>query len=177
MKSKPSLRKIKKMFVHMLFLLHSMRKKQSKAELKLWKQDLCSLEDSLSAKDHKKASSIACKLDKKVKKDLRKTFFNQVSDFILAIIFALLVASVIRQMCFEHMAVPTGSMRPTLLEKDHLIVAKDTYSLNQPFNNQHFIFQKDHINRMGIVVFTAEDLPMPSAKTLYFYLFVTINSY
>ena len=83
MKSKPGLRKIKKMFIHMLFLLHSMRKKQSKAELKLWKQDFCSLEDALSNKDHKKSSSIVCKLDHKVKRGLKKTFFYHAYDFIL----------------------------------------------------------------------------------------------
>lgn len=85
-------------------------------------------------------------------------------------VLALIAALAIRQMWFELYKVPTGSMRPTIKELDHLTVSKLNFSINIPFTTKHFYFDPKLVERSSICVFTSENMDVPDSDTLYFYL-------
>ena len=74
-------------------------------------------------------------------------------------------------MWFEPMEIPTGSMRPTLRELDHLIISKTDFGLNLPLTPHHLYFDEALVKRGDIIVFTAENMEVFDPKTTYFYLF------
>ena len=82
-----------------------------------------------------------------------------------------MVAGIVRQMWFEHYEVPTGSMRPTLHELDHLVATKDSFSLNVPFQAKQFIFEPEKLSHGGIIVFTVEGMDVLDPDTNYFMVF------
>ncbi|MCH9630427.1 MAG: hypothetical protein S4CHLAM37_04260 [Chlamydiia bacterium] len=102
---------------------------------------------------------------------LRKNAFDKLRDFFGALIFALVIAVVVRQMWFEYYEIPTGSMRPTLKEKDRLVVSKNQFGVNVPLLPKHFYFNPSLVKRGGIVVFSGRDMDIPDVNTMYFYLF------
>jgi len=62
-------------------------------------------------------------------------------------------------------------MRPTFKESDCLVVSKTQFGLNIPLKTSHFLFKPEEVKRMGVVVFTGENMDIPNVKTNYFYLF------
>jgi len=102
---------------------------------------------------------------------LRKTSFEHMRDLVFAIIFALVVAILVRQMWFEFYEIPTGSMRPTLKEKDRLLVSKTDFGINLPLTTQHLYFDPSLVKRAGIFIFTGENMDIRDVDTLYFYIF------
>jgi len=83
---------------------------------------------------------------------------------------ALIAALIIRQMWFELYKVPTGSMRPTIKELDHLTVSKLNFSLNVPFKPKHFYFDPHLVKRSSICVFTSENMDVSDSDTKYFWI-------
>lgn len=90
--------------------------------------------------------------------------------FFITTTMALAAALVIRQMWFELYKVPTGSMRPTIKELDHLTVSKLNFSLNVPFTPKHFYFDPNLVKRSSICVFTSENMDVADSDTKYFYI-------
>lgn len=101
---------------------------------------------------------------------LKKRGFEAFRDGIFAIVFALAVALLIRQVWFEIYHIPSGSMRPTLKEKDQLIVSKTTFGIDIPFKPGHVYFDPGLVERGGIFVFTTENMDVPQSGTFYFFL-------
>jgi len=58
-----------------------------------------------------------------------------IRDWIESIIVAFLLAMVIRTFVIQAFKIPTGSMRPTLLEGDLILVNKFIYGAKIPFTN------------------------------------------
>ena len=79
-------------------------------------------------------------------------------EIVSVIIQALLLAMVIRTLLFQPFSIPSGSMRPTLLEGDYLFVTKWAYGYSKnslPFSPPLFsgrIFGSDP-KRGDVVVF------------------------
>jgi signal peptidase I len=60
---------------------------------------------------------------------------SAIRDWVESIIVAFLLAMVIRTFVVQAFKIPTGSMRPTLLEGDLILVNKFIYGAKVPFTN------------------------------------------
>ena len=131
---------------------------------------LKNLEAAFFKKDKAEASNNAHNLEKSAAIFLKKSPFEKVFHFVLSLSVALLIAIVIRQMWFENYTIPTGSMRPTLKEKDFLVVSKTNFALNKPSVSGHFHFNKSLISHGDIIVFTTADMDVADSDYLYFFV-------
>lgn len=129
------------------------------------------LKGAIDEKNHKKAKEIAARANHISLSWMHKNRFTRMKEFSSGIIFALLVAVLIRTMWFELYTIPTGSMRPTLKEEDYLVVSKTDFGINVPLRLNHFHFAPDRVQRGSIFVFNSGNIDMKDADTLYFYLF------
>ncbi len=69
-----------------------------------------------------------------------------------ALLFALILALIIRTFLFQAFKIPSGSMEDTLLIGDHLLVNKFIYGTQIPFTDQRFLTLRDP-ERGDIIVF------------------------
>ncbi len=132
---------------------------------------LKALQNALLAKDTESAKERAKSVEKLMNEFLPRSFSEKTRNTVLGLAIALCLAVLIRLMWFELYEIPTGSMRPTLKEKDHLIVSKTAFGINVPFSTDHFYFSNDLVQRNGIFVFTGENMDIRDVDTRYFYLF------
>jgi signal peptidase I len=89
-----------------------------------------------------------------MKKD-RKRLIREYAE---AIITALLLALIIRAYIIQAFKIPSGSMIPTLLIGDHILVNKFIYGTNIPFSDKRFlIFRKPE--KGDIIVFKYPEDP------------------
>ncbi|NGX56960.1 MAG: hypothetical protein K1060chlam5_01214 [Candidatus Anoxychlamydiales bacterium] len=166
-----SLRKCKKIFKHSYSTYKRKKKTLSNLEQKRFENIITSLQSSILKKEKISASRLAKNLEKLIDEKIKKTFIDQLLNFIYAVSFALVIAIVVRQMWFEFYAIPTGSMRPTLKEKDLVIVSKTDFGINVPLTTKHLYFNDEKVKRGSIVVFTSKNLDIHDANMLYFYIF------
>lgn len=75
-----------------------------------------------------------------------------IRDYLEALIWAVVLALVIRTWGVQAFKIPSGSMKPTLLVGDHLLVSKSSYGIKMPFSDQVLIPIGDP-QRGDIVVF------------------------
>lgn len=88
-----------------------------------------------------------------------------------AIVIAVALALAIRAFVFQPFKIPSGSMLPTLLVGDHILINKFVYGTRIPFTNKMF-FPFSEVDRGDIIVFKlGEDnetgLPMPGKGAFY----------
>jgi signal peptidase I len=81
-------------------------------------------------------------------KNLQGTWWQAISSLTISV----LVILTIRWAFFEPFVIPSGSMIPTLLIHDHILVNKFAYGLRVPFTN-HWLFHTSDPARGDIVVF------------------------
>ena len=90
---------------HSFLVVYKLYKRKSKDLAPSVREDLKKAlkktQDTLIAKDKEEAATQVSQLESLAKRYLKKTPFDQAKDFIGAIVFALVVAIVIRQMWFE----------------------------------------------------------------------------
>ena len=60
-----------------------------------------------------------------------KTYFESIKEFIKTILFALLIAGLIRTLFFQPFWIPSGSMKPNLLIGDYIFVNKFVYGYSK----------------------------------------------
>lgn len=85
-----------------------------------------------------------------LKKDIRqKSVFREYAE---AIGIALVLALFIRTFVIQAFKIPSGSMIPTLLVGDHILVNKFIYGIKNPFTGKVLIPIED-VHRKDIVVF------------------------
>lgn len=128
---------------------------------------LATLEEAIFEKDRKRATELAIEVQA-LSRQLPYSLVRRTYDFLKAVLFAGIVAFLIRQFWFELYEVPTGSMRPTILEKDRMLVSKTTFGLHNPFSSEPWLFYPKSLTRGGLVVFTVKDLPIANQDTYYF---------
>ena len=150
------------------------RKKVKKISIKdqeFLKKNFRLLNEAIDNKDRKTASELAINLKSICAQCMKKDFFDYTKDLVFGVGLTLLIAGVIRQTWFEHYRIPTGSMRPTFFEKDHLIASKTTFGINIPFKADQFYFDSSLMKRGNIFVFTLEGMDTPHTDTRHFFLF------
>lgn len=135
------------------------------------KDKLLALQDAIDIKDRTLADRLA-----KETETLTGTLFPQSTlykwaESALALGVALVAAVVIRQMWFELYEIPTGSMRPTFKEQDHLTVSKTQFGLNVPMKTEHFYFNGELVKRGGTIIFSGDNLPLLDTDTTFLGVF------
>ncbi len=166
-----SLRKSKKILVSIYHLWRKKRKRLLPAQAEEIKNDLKTFQEEILKKNRDGATYMANKCLDYAGGILKKSTWEQIRDFVFALAFALAVALLIRQVWFELYEIPTGSMRPTLKEKDRLVVSKTNFGINIPFTTKHVYFDPSLVKRAGIIVFTVENMDVHDPDTMYFWLF------
>ncbi len=166
-----SLKKSKTLLRH-VYHLYLRKKSKLTEENRIYVQKtLTALQTEILNKDKEKAAVLSQQAETLCSTYLKKTPFDQMRDFVFALAFALCIAVVVRQMWFEFYEIPSGSMRPTLKEQDHLVVSKTTFGINLPLTPKHIYFDPSLVQRDSILIFTGENMDIPDVDTLYFYLF------
>lgn len=166
-----SFHKCKKILRHVYKRYKRKKKILTDIQRKRFQNILCSLQISILKKNKKAADRAAKNLENLTALHLSKTILEQIIDGVLALAFAITVAIIIRQMWFEPYVIPSGSMRPTLKERDFLVVSKTNFSINVPLWPKHFYFNENLLNRGSIVVFSSASLDISDPNMLYFYIF------
>jgi signal peptidase I len=77
---------------------------------------------------------------------------SAVREYAESIIFALVLALVIRTFVIQAFKIPSGSMEPTLQIGDHLLVNKFIYGIRIPFTSTH-LFPWKSPQRGDVIVF------------------------
>ncbi len=85
---------------------------------------------------------------KKEKKSAQKVIL----EYVQSIIIALLLAFVIRAFVVQAFKIPSGSMIPTLLVGDHILVSKFAYDVKIPFINK-VVWHRTNPKRLDVIVF------------------------
>jgi signal peptidase I len=170
-KNKYSLRKCKKILRHSYIIYKRKKNSLNKVDQKRIENIIIFLQSAIIKKEKVSAIRLAKNLENIISENIKTTFIDQSLNFIYAISFALIIAIVVRQTIFEFYAIPTGSMRPTLKEKDLVVVSKTSFGINVPLTTKHLYFNDNLVKRGSIVVFTSKNLDIRDSNMLYFYLF------
>ncbi len=170
------LRKYNKIFKHN-YHLYQKKKKLSEESKSHIEKLLKELQEALYCKNEDLSKKKAKELEFAAGTLLAKTPFEKGKNLVVAISVALFLAILIRQVWFEPYEIPTGSMRPTLKEKDRLVVSKTAFGINIPLSTNHLYFSPDLVKRNGIIVFTGENMDIRDVDTRYFYLFPAKKQY
>jgi len=91
----------------------------------------------------------------------KQTLAETAKTFLWAGVAALLI----RTLLFAPFMIPTGSMRPTLMEGDRILVNKIVYGVRVPFSGQRFLRFKAP-RRGDLVVFRSPDRTRDYIKRL-----------
>ena len=153
---------------------HLYKKKQKRAPNSLKREfvkALTDLQEEILNRDRTQASHCAKVIESLKKIHFSRTGLESFFYHFRTLLFAILVAILIRTIWFEIYEIPSGSMRPTFKEKDRLLVSKTTFGINTPFYNGHLFFDPNLVQRMSTVVFKADGINLPDTKTLHFHLF------
>ena len=77
-------------------------------------------------------------------------------EYVESVIVAVLLALVVRTFFLQAFKIPTGSMRPTLIEGDRILVEKVGYGIRVPFTSIHLPVLRPP-RRGDMVVFRSPD--------------------
>lgn len=141
------------------------------AQLEGLEVQMSALDQAVLGKKKEDASSIAKNLEEFAAKNCKKSMFEYVWEIILAIAFALVVATLVRQMWFEPYEIPTGSMRPTFREQDHLTVSKLAFGINYPLETRHLYFDPNLVQRTSVLIFSGDGIPLADTDTTFLGIF------
>ncbi len=153
------------------------KKKLAPDTIKEFETNFKSLDEALLRDDVEESNVLLRKIELLSDQHLQKNLFDYGFELLLALAFALIIATIVRQMWFELYEIPTGSMRPTFEEQDRLTVSKTSFGINVPFTTSHFYFDPDLVQRGGVIIFSGENIDLPDTDTKYFWLFPAKKRY
>ncbi len=117
------------------------------------------------------ADQYARKLEEFTALYFKKSWSQYLTELFIALAVALAIATIIRSSWFELYEIPTGSMRPTFKEQDHLTVSKTQFGINMPLKTNHFYFDPNLVERGGIVIWSGDGVALQDVDTTYFGVF------
>ncbi len=129
------------------------------------------LDQAILQNHREEASDLSHELETYGKEPLKKSLFDHILEFVVVVVVAVFIATVLRQVVFEPYEIPTGSMRPTFREHDNVIVSKTTFGINTPFATDHLYFDPSLVQRTGIVIFSGDNLDLPDTDSNYLWIF------
>ena len=168
-RSRYPLKKSKKILRAVYALYKRKKRKLAESQKRDFEGLLTSLHETIQQKKKEEASELAKKLQAKSQRELPKNVWDKTIDFFYTIVFFLVIVIVIRQMWFEFYRIPSGSMRPTLKEKDFLAASKTDFGLNIPLYPGQFYFDADNVQRGSIFIFTVANMDVLDPDTMYFF--------
>jgi len=89
----------------------------------------------------------------KIKGKKGEKFFYQILDWIDTLFSAVILTALIMNFVLQAFKIPSGSMRPTLIEGDHLFVNKFIYGFRIPFTDIR-ILPLQKVKRKEIIIFS-----------------------
>ncbi len=142
-----------------------------KPELERLENQMEQLDKTVREEKKEEASRLAKDLETFGEGKIHRPFLHYAKEIVFALAIALILATIVRQTWFELYQIPSGSMRPTFKEQDHLLVSKTTYGINMPFINDHIYFNPDSVIRGNPIVWSGNDIDLPNTDTKYFWIF------
>lgn len=138
---------------------------------------LARLNDALLRGDRVEADPFARQVESFCAAHFKKGAWAYIKEGGGALLIALLIATIVRQMWFELYEIPTGSMRPTFKEQDHLTVTKTAFGLNTPLDTSHFYFDPNLVQREGVVIWSGDKIPHLDADSRFLSIFPYTKRY
>lgn len=138
---------------------------------------LQNLDDSLLKENQSEADHFAHQVEEFGQAHFKKGIVPYLTEMAIAIGIALVVATIVRQTWFELYEIPTGSMRPTFKEQDHLTVTKTAFSLNVPLATEHFYFDPQLVQRLSVVIWSGDGVPHLDSDSTFMGLFPYTKRY
>lgn len=135
------------------------------------KNKLIALEKAINNNDKAEADRLTRDLENASKTTFPQSWFVKGVEIVGALLFALAVATIIRQSWFELYEIPTGSMRPTFKEQDHLTVSKTQFGINIPLQTDHFYFDSKLVQRNSAVIFSGDGIALPDTDSTFLGIF------
>lgn len=136
-----------------------------------FENDLAACDKALLSHNKEEASRLAKQLEKFTSVHFTKTWGQYALELTLALVLALAIALVVRTMWWEPYEIPTGSMRPTFKEKDHLTVSKTSFGINIPLETDHFYFDPNLVQRTGVIIWSGDNIPLDDTDTTFLGIF------
>lgn len=131
-------------------------------------RNLRELDQAILNKDRAQSDQLARQLESFGEARMPKNLWDYTKEILSALFVAFIIAVLVRQMWFELYEIPTGSMRPTFKEQDHLTVSKTAFGINYPLKTDHLYFDPHLVNRNGIVIWSGDGIDLPDIDTTYF---------
>lgn len=170
-----SLTKLKQSLHHLAKLYN--QRPDSAVHNESFKADLLKMESLIQEKKRKEATELSHELEKRAKTLFPKPLWKKLLEGAVGLGVALVLATIVRQMWFEPMQIPTGSMRPTFKENDLLTVTKTPYGINIPLVTDHFLFDDKYVQRGSSLIFSGDKLDLPDVETTFLYVFPYTKRY
>jgi len=149
-------------------VLEKNRSKLNPESVSIIEQKIGNAERALDTQNYEEILKTTEDLESASADYLSKYTKSKLRQNIEALAFAILLALIIRTFVFQPFKIPSGSMIPTLLVGDHLLVNKFVYGTKIPFTDIE-IFPIEKIKRGDVVVFTYPNNERdPSKNGLYY---------
>jgi len=149
-------------------VLNQNRSKLNPEAVSIVEQKIGNLENALSSKNYQGILRTTQELEAASEDYLSKYKKSRLRQNIEALAFAIILALIIRTFVFQPFKIPSGSMIPTLLVGDHLLVNKFVYGTKIPFTDIE-IFPLEKIKHGDVIVFTYPNNENdPSKNGLYY---------
>jgi signal peptidase I len=146
-------------------------------QLKQFETLLQKLDDAILKSDKNEADQIARQTEEFSHAHFKKGILAYLAEMAIAILIALVVATIVRQTWFEPYEIPTGSMRPTFKEQDHLTVTKTVFGINVPLATKHFYFDPNLVQRTSVVIWSGDGIPHLDSDSTFMGIFPYTKRY
>ncbi len=166
-----SLRKSKKTLGQAWTFYRKKRDTLNSNDLLQFENSILALQAAIEGKDRDAADRLSKQLETFCELHFQKPWWKSILDIGAALVFALLIAVIVRQSWFELYEIPTGSMRPTFREQDHLTVTKTAFGINVPLETEHFYFDPNLVQRTSVIIFSGDQLPVIDTDSTFMGIF------